>query len=179
MTKHEHLLETSYPLPIPLIRDECLRMKKYSKPSLHRDHPTFQTSDYNVGWNVFRWNDIQFNSIEIPYDIQNLFETLYDEMNVRQYKPSPRFYYLPKGSYLPSHKDDGTQCSINFLLSETYNHITIEDSEVYYSQGVLNTQVTHGVSNVSGIEDRLLLKFSIFGSSFSDVCNSIPQRFIL
>ena len=179
MTNSTNLLQTSYPLPIPLIRDCCLRMKKYSKPSLHKDHPQFQTIEHNVGWNVFRWNDIQFNSIDIPYNIHNLFETLYDEMNVRRFKPSPRFYYLPKGSYLPSHRDDGTQCSINFLLSENYNGITIEDENVYYSQGVLNTQCLHGVSNVSGIEDRLLLKFSIFGSSFSDVCNSIPRRFIL
>jgi len=152
-------------------------MKKYSKPSLHRDHPAFQTVEHNVGWNVFRWNDIEFNSIPIPLSIRDDFESLYDDLNIRQFNPSPRFYYLPSGSYLPSHKDDGTQCSVNFLLSGTEESIIVEGEHYTYTQGVLNTQVLHSVDNRDGSSDRMLLKFSIFDNVYSEVVDSLPQLY--
>jgi len=83
MKKTLNLTKLNYPVSIPLLRDECLCMEQYSKPSLHKDHPTFQTVEHNVGWNVFRWNDIEFNSIRIPVNIQQVFDKLYSDLNIR------------------------------------------------------------------------------------------------
>lgn len=179
MKKTVNLTKLNYPVSIPLLRDECLCMEQYSKPSLHKDHPTFQTVEHNVGWNVFRWNDIEFNSIRIPVNIQQVFDKLYSDLNIRHFNPSPRFYYLPKGSYLPSHKDDGTQCSVNFLLSGNEESIIVEGDYYTYSQGVLNTQVLHSVDNTDGTYDRMLLKFSIFDFEYNTVVDSIPDKWKL
>ena len=179
MKKTLNLTKLYYPISIPLLRDECLCMEQYSKPSLHKDHPSFQKTEHNVGWNVFRWNDIEFNSIPIPLDIQYVFDQLYKDLNIVKFNPSPRFYYLPKGSYLPSHKDDGTQCSVNFLLSGNEEGIIVEDEYYEYKQGVLNTQVLHSVDNTNGTYDRMLLKFSIFDYSYSEVVDTIPDKWKL
>ena len=73
---------------------------------------------------------------------------------------NPRFYWQEPHSYLPPHTDNGTQCSLNFVLSDDPAPVTIEDTDYYYTAAFLNTTLMHSVK--TGDKPRLLLKFSIF-----------------
>ena len=86
----------------------------------------------------------------------------------------PRFYFLKKDTVIPEHIDDGTKCSINFLLnSKNPAPVTIEGVEYYYKNCLLNTQKIHSVKNDT--EDRLLFKLSIFDDDFETVKEKIQN----
>jgi hypothetical protein len=78
-----------------------------------------------------------------------------------------RFYWQDPHSYLPPHVDNGTQCSLNFVLSDDPAPVTIEDTDYYYKAAFLNTTLMHSVK--TGDTPRLLLKFSIFNQSIEDI----------
>ena len=79
----------------------------------------------------------------------------------------PRFYYQKKGFKLRLHTDRGTQCSINFVLTEDPDPIYFEnDEQVYYKVALLNTSELHGVI---ATKDRYLFKLSFSDTSFEKV----------
>ena len=83
-----------------------------------------------------------------------------------QTRIKPRFYNQKAGFDLPFHKDRGTQCSINFVLTGK-DMISFKDFDEYYEVALLDTQTEHAVLNTT--EDRLLFKLSIPDMSFKDV----------
>jgi len=80
---------------------------------------------------------------------------------------SPRFYFHRPFYILPMHVDNGTTCSLNFVLTDDPAPISFEDEDIVYHQALLNTTLRHSVAN--GPNERILLKISIFDSSFEEV----------
>ena len=91
----------------------------------------------------------------------------------------PRFYLLEKDTVLKQHVDLGTQCSINFLLSDGDGapvKFGETGNEYAYRTALLNTSLQHGVDNVS--TDRILFKISFMENSFEDVKQRIEQSLL-
>lgn len=86
----------------------------------------------------------------------------------------PRFYIQRLGFSLPFHKDRGTQCSFNFLLSENPDVINFRDFDYLYKIGLLNTQMEHAVLNLTS--ERILFKISVFDKTFEEVANILPTK---
>ena len=84
----------------------------------------------------------------------------------------PRFYWLEPFAEIPEHIDNGTLCSLNFILSPDPAPIVIEDIEYTYKYVLLNTAVRHSVFN--GPTERIMLKISIFDETFEDLAKRIP-----
>lgn len=86
----------------------------------------------------------------------------------------PRFYWLEKNFHLPEHVDNGTQCSINFILSDNYAPVTIRGVDYFYKSALLNTSIPHGVKNQE--HDRVLFKLSIFDHTFDETARILSER---
>ena len=87
---------------------------------------------------------------------------------------SPRFYWLAPNSRLTTHVDNGTKCSINLILNDNPAPITILNTNMVYTQALLNTSLPHSVTN--GPEERVLLKISIFDKTFDEVAACIRYK---
>lgn len=85
----------------------------------------------------------------------------------------PRFYYLGAGQKLLPHIDNGTKCSINFVLGDDYAPIIVDNKEYMYKSALLNCQVIHSVPAFH--KDRRLFKLSIFDKSYDEVLNIIKD----
>ena len=84
-----------------------------------------------------------------------------------------RVFKLKRGNDIFMHKDDGTKCAINIVLSNPDDGVTFEKyGEIKYRFALLNTQERHGVFNIT--EDRVLFKISIFDLDYSYCC----QKFL-
>lgn len=84
-----------------------------------------------------------------------------------------RYYRQAPGYFLNFHKDYGTQCSLNVLLSENADPITFEQGDVYYRTALLNTQSLHAVKNTTCT--RVLFKVSILDRTFDEVAKSLES----
>jgi hypothetical protein len=87
---------------------------------------------------------------------------------------SPRFYWLAPNSRLNTHVDNGTKCSINLVLNDNPSPVTILNTDMVYTQALLNTSIPHSVTN--GPEERVLLKISIFDKTFEEVSSCIRYK---
>jgi hypothetical protein len=87
----------------------------------------------------------------------------------------PRFYRQAPGYYLDFHKDYGTQCSLNVLLSENPDPISFENGDVHYRTALLNTQELHAVKNTTST--RILFKISVMDKTFAQVKDAL-ERYI-
>ena len=143
----------NYPLDMPYLKD--LAERKRSEADLHYDNR--YTKIFN-----------QYTSVKIndPYVIQVMKDF---EVNAK-----PKIYYQAPNYYLPMHTDNGTQCSINFIISDDAAPIIFEEGEFFYKQCLLNTQVKHSVLNLN--KERILLKFSIFDKTYNDVLKTLKFR---
>jgi hypothetical protein len=86
----------------------------------------------------------------------------------------PRFYIQEAGVSIPFHKDRGTLCSFNFVLSDHLDPISFRDRTVTYKTALLNTSIDHAVINPKS--KRLLFKVSIFDKSFEEIKNVLPSK---
>ena len=86
----------------------------------------------------------------------------------------PRFYIQQKNWSLPFHKDRGTLCSINYVLSNTNDKVTFKSYEKSYKCALLNVQEEHSVTNLK--EDRLLFKVSIFDKTYEEVLSILKTK---
>lgn len=86
----------------------------------------------------------------------------------------PRFYYMAENFNLPEHIDNGTKCSLNFILSENTAPVTIQGEDHWYTQALLNTSVMHGVNNTG--TERVLLKLSVFEMDFEQVSAHLKSK---
>ena len=83
----------------------------------------------------------------------------------------PRFYYMKPNFTLKPHKDFGTECGVNILLSDESVPINIEGVDYHYSQALINLKKEHSVVNDG--KERVLLKFSIPDKPFEQVAKEI------
>lgn len=82
-----------------------------------------------------------------------------------------RFFHQKSGWSLQFHRDRGTQCSINFILSGGEDQISFRDGSYEYECALLNTQEEHAVLNPKN--DRVMLKLSIFDKNYYEVLECI------
>lgn len=122
-------------------------------------------------------NDNRYTRIFSEYksiQINNSYtQKIMNDFNVNA---KAKIYYQQPNYYLPMHMDNQTLCSLNFIIgdSEDLAPITFETGNVVYKQALLNTQRKHSVFN--GSKERILLKFSIFDSSFEQVAKTLKYK---
>lgn len=96
----------------------------------------------------------------------------------------PRFIIQKKGFVLNFHKDRGTKCAINFVLTTSTDPIRFKTdsgfNSFHYKQALIDVQTEHEV--VAAREDRYLFKLSIPNIDFNEAMerliayeNSEPQ----
>jgi hypothetical protein len=150
MIMTEKITLIDYPLDVLYLKD--LAERKRASAELHHDNR--YTKIFNEYMSV-KINDDYVNKIISDFEIT----------------AKPKIYYQAPNYYLPMHIDNGTQCSLNFLISDDLAPITFEDGEFFYHQCLLNTQVKHSVLNTQ--KERILLKFSIFDKSYNEVLKTL------
>ncbi len=78
---------------------------------------------------------------------------------------TPRFYFQTPNYTLPWHTDKGSQCSINFVLSDDNKTKVLFENDggsifnYKYKQAILNTSKRHSVNTFD--EERIIFKISI------------------
>jgi len=148
-----NLLHTSYPLDKTLALSIALSQRSQAEPY----------SDHRVPEGMPDWL--------ICHDSSEYIQKVISDIGL---ECKPRFYYMAENFNLPEHIDNGTKCSLNFILSDNTAPVTIQGQDYYYTQALLNTSVLHGVKN-SGTE-RVLLKLSVFNLDFEQVSNHLKLK---
>ena len=110
-------------------------------------------------WLIMKHNSEYIDSLMQDLDIQG----------------RPRFYWLKPNASLKEHTDNGTECSVNFLLSDQPAPVTIEGKDYFYTSALLNTQRRHSVKN--GPSERILLKISIFDQTYEQIYDHLKPKF--
>jgi hypothetical protein len=148
------ILHLNYPLDFPTLLLSSEKAKEISYDYSDSRYPG-HNFDY---WKISKYNDDYIQQIITDFGVNG----------------SPRFYWLKPFTKLPVHVDNGTKCSINFVLSEGAAPITYDGVDYFYSQALINTSIPHGVTN--GPTERLLLKISIFDVDYAELSQSIKFR---
>ena len=97
----------------------------------------------------------------------------------------PRFYTLDADSYLMTHVDLGTKCSLNFIVQGEESPATFEGVleerpdpksrfSYLYKSALFNTTLPHGVVNDG--QDRILFKISIMDKDYEDIREKIKEH---
>jgi hypothetical protein len=146
------LVHLNYPLNIELLLQQASEARLLSKPYTDNRYPEMQLNDWHIGH----------------------YTSEYIEQIMRDFgiNGKPRFYWLEPFAEIPEHVDNGTLCSLNFILSPDPAPIVIEDVEYIYKSVLLNTALRHSVTNNEN--ERVMLKISIFDESFEDLAKRIP-----
>lgn len=158
-----HDNEYLYDLPIEIQKEWCLSIYHdvKDKEEIYNDDQHGTVED----WKVIRLPHFDYAD-EIMEDL-GLIDFVTD------YRP--RFYLLKANTILKKHVDFGTQCSLNFVLSDNAAPVTFEDTnKFYYSNSLFNTSLAHEV--VNGPEDRILFKISIFDRTFEEIRDRIKLK---
>jgi hypothetical protein len=142
-----------YPLDRQRLKDEADLMKSCAIP--YTDPRYNQTLD---SWLICKHNSAYAQKIMNDFGVNG----------------KPRFYWLSPYTVLPEHVDNGTACSINFVLSDEAAPVTVEGIDYFYTQALLNTSVPHSVTN--GAQERVLFKISLFNISYEQMCQSIKFK---
>jgi hypothetical protein len=104
---------------------------------------------------------------------------LADITNTDIQEVSSRFYIQEKGYAIPFHRDVGTMCSLNILLSEANDPIYFyqkgEKTHHSYKSALINVSEQHSVPAPID-EPRLLFKVSFFSKSFKDIASVLPTQ---
>ena len=89
----------------------------------------------------------------------------------------PRFYIQERGFTLPYHRDRGTTCAINFVLSTSRDPISFRMSynsfHFKYKTAIVDVTQEHMVTATT--EDRHLFKLSIFDKSFDEILKTYDK----
>lgn len=146
------LVHLNYPLNVELLLQQASEARLLSKPYTDNRYPDLKLDDWHIG----------------HYSSEYIEQIMSDFGVVGK----PRFYWLEPFAEIPEHVDNGTLCSLNFILSPDPAPIVIEGIEYTYRYVLLNTAVRHSVSN--GPTERVMLKISIFNETFEDLAKRIP-----
>ena len=115
-----------------------------------------------------RYPDRKFDGWHIKHYNDEYIQKVMDDFGI---KGKPRFMWLEPFEVIPRHIDNGTLCSLNFVLSENPAPITIEGKDYFYRAALLNTQAYHSVANNE--HERVLFKVSIFDTSFEQLAKKL------
>lgn len=149
------LIILDYPLDLQRLKDEADQMKDCA---IHYTDPRYNRTFDN--WLVCRHNSTYAQKIMSDFGV----------------KGKPRFYWITPYSVIPEHVDNGTTCSINFVLSDEAAPVTVEGVDYFYSQALLNTSVLHSVTN--GASERVLFKISLFDTIYEEVAKNIKYKLL-
>lgn len=122
------------------------------------------------GWLYYK--PIEGYSVGIAHYIADITNTDIEQV-------SPRFYIQEKGHAIPFHRDVGTMCSLNILLSESNDPICFFQREgklnYSYKSALINVSEQHSVPAPID-ESRILFKVSFFNKSFKDIASVLPTQ---
>ena len=149
------LIFLDYPLDKERLLEDAIEAKKNSKPYTDSRYPDLHMEDWLIG---------HYNS-----------EYITQIMNDFNIEGKPRYYWMKPHAVIPEHVDNGTQCSLNFVLTDNASPITINDMQYYYTAILLNTTIPHSVINNE--YERIMLKISIFNESYEDLAKRIKYRY--
>lgn len=148
------LVLLNYPLDIDCVTESARRAKEDSQPYTDTRYPDLNLTD----WHISRFSD------EYIQQVMNDFEV----------DGRPRFYWLEPFAKIPEHVDNGTQCSINLIITKDPAPITIEGADYFYKQALLNTTIPHSVTN--GATERIMLKISIFDETYEQLAKRLKYK---
>ena len=154
MKKYLHHLD--YDVDRALLLQEAKKAKLDSKPYAHTPGSEFM-----------------FNGWRIGHYTSNYIEKIMKDFGV---SGKPRFYWMEPFTRIPTHTDDGTECSLNFVLTENAAPIIIDGETYCYRNVLLNTTVPHSV--VNNEHERIMLKISIFDKTYEEVLSNIPLNLL-
>ncbi len=150
----EPLIHLNYPLNKELLLEEALEARKSAVS--HKDS---------------RYPDLSFDEWKISHYTSEYISQIMSDFGV---VGKPRFFWLAPFAEVPEHTDNGTKCSLNFLLNDDPAPITINGQEYYYKSVLLDTTQPHSVKNNN--TERLLFKISIFEEDFDTVASRIKYK---
>jgi hypothetical protein len=143
-----------YPLDNTTLLQSAANAKLSAEPYTDSRYPGFKKED----WYIARYTDGHIDKIMQDFVVDG----------------SPRFYWLEPFANIPQHVDNGTQCSINLIITENPAPITIEGVDYTYRQALLNTALPHSVRN--GEAERIMLKISIFDETYESLSARIKYK---
>lgn len=118
-----------------------------------------------------RYPDMLFEEWQISHFTSEYIQQIINDFGI---KGKPRFYWLKPFAVIPEHTDNGTKCSLNFLLTDNPAAITINKKDYYYESILLDTTQPHSV--VNNETERLLFKISIFDEDYASVAARIKYK---
>jgi len=143
-----------YPLNTAALLQSAENARLSADPYTDSRYPGFRKEDWYIG----RYTDERIETVLRDFEVSG----------------SPRFYWLEPFATIPQHIDNGTQCSINLILTENPAPITIEGVDYTYQQALLNTTLPHSVTN--GDVERIMLKISIFDETYESLSARIKYK---
>ena len=149
------LIFLDYPLDKERLLEDAIEAKINSKPYTDSRYPDLYMEDWLIG----HYNSEYITRIMNDFNIEG----------------KPRYYWMKPHAVIPEHVDNGTQCSLNFVLTDNASPIIINDMQYYYTAILLNTTVPHSVINNE--YERIMLKISIFNESYEDLAKRIKYRY--
>ena len=149
-------------------------------PLIHIKYPINKQLLLDAANKAYINADAYYNeNLEKPWDSlliskfnNNYISKIMNDLNVIA---KPRFYWTEPNSVIPEHIDYNTTCSFNFVLSENPAPITFGNKEYMYEQCLLNTSIPHAVYNNQN--ERVILKLSIFNTTFEETAQKIPEKY--
>jgi len=128
-----------------------------------------------TGYTDSRYPDMKLSDWKIGHYTSPYIEQIMKDFGV---SGKPRFYWMEPFANVPTHIDNGTQCSLNFILTENAAPIKIGPlgiGQMYrYQAALLNTTVPHSV--VNNHHERIMLKISIFDETYEEIDTRIPFK---
>lgn len=146
------LIHLNYDLDIDRLLKEAEEAKTTAKPYTDDRYPNQKLDEWHIG----HYSSPYINQIMFDFGVVG----------------KPRFYWLEPFADIPEHIDNGTTCSLNFILSKDPAPINIEGKDYTYKQVLLDTTRMHGVKN--NANERIMLKISIFDEPFENLANRLP-----
>jgi hypothetical protein len=143
-----------YPLDTVALLQSAVNAKLCAEPYTDSRYPGQRKEDWYIG----RYTDEHIDKIMRDFEVDG----------------SPRFYWLEPFADIPQHVDNGTQCSINLIITENPAPITVEGIDYTYQQALLNTTLPHSVTN--GDTERIMLKISIFDETYESLSARIKYK---
>lgn len=150
----DHLIHLDYPLDKQLLLEEAARVRSLANGYRDSRYPELVLSN----WLILKHTTVYIEQLMKDFEVQG----------------SPRFYWLEPHAVIPEHTDNGTLCSLNFILTDHASPVTIKGLDYFYEQGLLDTTVPHMVTNNE--HERVMLKISIFDETFDAVSNRLKYR---
>ena len=144
----------NYPLDRQALLESAKRARATARPYTDTRYPGLQMDTWHIG----HYTDKHIEKLMSDFEVNG----------------KPRFYWTEPNSIIPEHVDNGTQCSLNFILSDDPAPITFYGQDYYYTQVLLNTTLPHSVTN--GPAERILLKISIFDETFEQLAGRIRYK---